>query len=480
MGVLPALTFPQPLGSASRPPAGSAIPLKCAALGYFNPMRMRICAFVGTRPEIIKMAPVIKGAKRRGLEISFVHTGQHYDWEMSKRFIYELGLPDPDPFLGVGSATHAVQTAKVMERSEEYLARERPDLVLVEGDTNSALGVALAAAKLRIPVGHVEAGCRSFDPSMPEEVNRVLIADCASLHFAPTMDAFLNLLREGIPSDKIWLTGHPIVDLLKEMAPRIDESNVLERLGLRRGDYVLLTVHRSENVDERAKLEGILRAASAIGRDVVFPIHPRTKGSIERFGLGGFLDKFLWTDPLPYLDTLALVKHARFVMTDSGGLQQESFLLGTPCVTLRNGTEWVETVRCGANLLAGSEPGRILDAVRRIEEGRGSIKERISGLKPYGDGEASDKIIEAAMGWLASPRAHPLSDQLNLGPPGIRLMMSRRGIPPFSGLLFDLDGAPLIPSEIEGGRGILAVIHAPESVLKLSKGRPASMGDSRP
>lgn len=382
---------------------------------------MRICVFVGTRPEIIKMAPLIKRARRRrDLELSLVHTGQHYDWDMSKRFLQELGLPDPDAFLGVGSATHAIQTARVMERSEAYLVKERPDLALVEGDTNSAMGAALAAAKLKIPVGHVEAGCRSFDPSMPEEINRTIMADCASMNFAPTRDAFLNLLREGIPLDRIWLTGHPIVELVEEMKPRIGESDALERLGLRDGDYALLTIHREENVEDRARLEGILRAASDIGRAVAFPIHPRTKRSIERFGLHGLLDRLLWTDPLPYIDTLALVKNARFVMTDSGGLQQESFLLGTPCITLRKSTEWVETVRCGANLLAGPEPRRILDAVRRIEEGLESIKGRISGIRPYGDGNASYRIIDAAMDWLASPKAHPLSDQSNFGLPMLK------------------------------------------------------------
>jgi len=439
---------------------------------------MRACAFVGTRPEIIKMAPLIRRAKRRGLELSFVHTGQHYDWDMSKRFLKELGLPDPDAFLGVGSATHGVQTARVMERSEEYLAEKRPDLVLVEGDTNSALGAALASAKLKIPVGHIEAGCRSFDPSMPEEVNRVIIADCASLNFAPTRDAFLNLLREGVPLAKVWLTGHPIVELVEEMKPRIEESSALERLELREGDYILMTVHREENVEDRARLEGILRAASEVGRAVVFPVHPRTMKNIERFGLGGLLDRLLWTDPLPYLDTLALVKNSRFVMTDSGGLQQESFLLGMPCITLRKGTEWVETVRCGANLLAGSEPRAILDAIQRVEEGLDSIKRRISGIKPYGDGNASDRILDAAMEWLVSARAkaHPLSDQLNFGLPALRLVKSKGEIPPFAGLVFDLQGTPLIPSDIEGGLEIFSVIHAPESALR---GRLGRSGDSR-
>ncbi|MEM2602393.1 MAG: UDP-N-acetylglucosamine 2-epimerase (non-hydrolyzing) [Candidatus Bathyarchaeia archaeon] len=428
---------------------------------------MRACAFVGTRPEIIKMAPLIRKAKRRGdLEISFVHTGQHYDWDMSKRFLRELDLPDPDAFLEVGSATHAVQTARVMERSEAYLAKEGPDLIFVEGDTNSALGAALAAAKLKIPVGHVEAGCRSFDPSMPEEINRTIITDCASLNFAPTRDAFLNLLREGIPLYKVWLTGHPIVELVEEMKPRIGESDVLKRLGLREGDYALLTVHREENVEDRARLEGILRAASEIGRAVVFPVHPRTRRSIERFGLRSLLNGLLWTDPLPYIDTLALVKHSRFVMTDSGGLQQESFLLGAPCITLRKSTEWVETVRCGANFLTGPEPRRILDAVRRIEEDLESMKGRMSGIRPYGDGDASDRIIEIAMEWFASPKAHPISDQLSFGLPALKLIRVEGEIPPFAGLLFDLEGRPLLPSDIEEGLEAFSVIHAPELALR--------------
>lgn len=335
--------------------------------------RIKVMAFVGTRPELIKMEPVLRELKKRpGVELFFVHTGQHYDYNMSAVFIKELALPEPDIYLGVKVGLPGEQIARVVARSERVLRKLRPDMAMVLGDTHSALGAAIAAAKNGVAVGHVEAGCRSFEREMPEEQNRVLIADLATHNFAPTPNCQGNLLREGIAADSIHLTGHPIVDLLRRMAERLDDR-LIRKWDLAPGEYYLVTAHRKDNVETAEKLRGILTAVGELSerKKAIFPVHPRTLKEIKRRHLWGLLKNCIVTEPLGYMESLALIRNASAVLTDSGGIQQEAAILGTPCITLRERTEWVETVKAGVNILAGHEASRILSAVASSKGGTG-------------------------------------------------------------------------------------------------------------
>jgi UDP-N-acetylglucosamine 2-epimerase (non-hydrolysing) len=357
----------------------------------------RVAVFVGTRPEIIKMQPVIKELRSRSnIDSLFIHTGQHYDYNMSAIFIKELDLPVPDTFLNVKSGSPGIQLARIIARSEQIIRKLKPTSVLVLGDTNSALGAAVAAAKMKLPVGHIEAGCRSFDRNMPEEQNRVLIADLATHHFAPTENCRQNLLREGIGRDSIYLTGHPIVDLLEEIGD-ITDDRVLKKYDLTPNKYYLVTLHREENVDNAKKLEGILRAIHLISEHdkVIFPIHPHTMKSVKKYRLTKYLLKSTVTEPVGYTDGLAIIKNAFLVLTDSGGIQQEATILGTPCLTLRTRTEWVETVGEGFNFLAGNENKKILETVKHIKENWQHIKNSLK--RPhflFGKPPVSPKIVD--------------------------------------------------------------------------------------
>lgn len=357
---------------------------------------MKVATFIGTRPEIVKMQPIIKELKKRGnIETVFVHTGQHYDWNMSGELIEELGLPDPDVFLNVRSCSAGAQIARIIAKSEKVIRQHRPDLVLVEGDTNSTLGAALAASRLNVAVGHVEAGCRSFDKSMPEEKNRVLVTDIASLHFAATVSCAQNLVNEGISKEDIHVTGHPIVDVLDEFENRIGKKSLTE-FGLVSKGYYLVTTHREENVDNRARLAQILRAMAKLSRirPVIFPIHPRTKKQISKFRFEKHLNSIITTGPLGYFDTLGLIKHARIVLTDSGGIQQEAALLGTPCLTIRKNTEWTETIKCGVNFLAYTEE-EIVETVSQVEARFQEIVSKLELAKTiFGGPCVSKKIVD--------------------------------------------------------------------------------------
>jgi len=339
---------------------------------------MKVIVALGTRPEIIKMSPIISEILARDhIELYLVHTGQHYEVKMSEIFFRELGIPTPHAYLGVGSGSDCEQLSKIMNRAEQVL-REGADIVLVEGDTNSALGMALSSVKCGMPVGHVEAGCRSFDRDMPEEVNRVLIADLASFHFAPTKTAVKNLLREGVPRDSIFLTGHPIVDVIHKMINRVSSSHIIDKFGLKDKDFIVATVHRRENVDRLNVLRNIVFFICMITQyyPVVFPLHPRTFKCLRKFRLYDALDgqKNLYLiPPVGYVDMLALIKHAKVVVTDSGGVQQEAYLLNTPCITMRKTTEWVETVEAGVNFLARPDDKACLirvfkEVVDRLDE----------------------------------------------------------------------------------------------------------------
>lgn len=334
---------------------------------------MKVAVFVGTRPEIIKMQPIIKEIEEKH-NLIFIQTGQHYDFVMSGIFINELKLNTPDYTFNVKATTQASQTANIIKKSETILRKEKPDIVLVEGDTNSALGVAVASVKLGVPVGHVEAGCRSFDKTMPEEINRILISDVASLHFSPTPNCSQNLLREGIMPAHIFLTGHPIVDLLANIAKRLSRIN-LSKLVASDVDYALVTMHRRENIENQDRITEILDALNRLARNIsiIFPCHPHTKLQITKFGLANHLKNLRVIDPVGYIDSLNLIKYAKFVLTDSGGVQQEAAILKTPCITLRERTEWVETINLGLNFLAGYNVKSIIKTVMHVEKNYNKI-----------------------------------------------------------------------------------------------------------
>ena len=350
-----------------------------------------IAIILGTRPEIIKMSPVIRECEKRGLDYFILHTGQHYSYEMDRVFFEELELPQPKYNLDVGSGTHAEQTGKIMAGVEKILIKERPDVVLVQGDTNTVLAGALAATKLHIKVGHIEAGLRSYDRRMPEEINRVLTDHISDYLFAPTEKAKQNLLREGIDESKIFVTGNTIVDAVYqnlEIAER--KVNVLKDLGLKSKEYFLVTAHRQENVDIKERLKGILKGLELIHEEfsmpVVFPMHPRTQRRIKEFGLS--LDGVEVIYPLGFLEFLQLEANARLVLTDSGGVQEETCILVVPCVTLRDNTERPETLEVGSNILVGTKPERILEGVRTMLNRENNWK------NPFGDGKAGERIVE--------------------------------------------------------------------------------------
>ncbi|MDI9633255.1 MAG: UDP-N-acetylglucosamine 2-epimerase (non-hydrolyzing) [Methanolinea sp.] len=349
---------------------------------------MKIATIVGARPQFIKCAPLSRELRREHTEV-LIHTGQHYDPEMSDVFFEELSIPEPDYNLGIGSGPHGAQTGRMLSAIEEVLLREEPDLVLVYGDTNSTLAGALAAAKIRIPVAHVEAGLRSFDRAMPEEINRVVADHLSDLLFCPTETAVRNLAREGITRG-VHLTGDVMVDALEYNRARAAEtSRVLSWFGLQPGGYLVLTVHRPANTDSEIRMEAILAALRESGMPVLFPVHPRTRRALEEHGLWQRMPgNVIATAPLGYLDMLHAMACARKILTDSGGIQKEAYLLGVPCITLRDTTEWIETVRDGWNVLVGADRGKIADAIRHFSpsEERGMVfgepgaSRRIAGI----------------------------------------------------------------------------------------------------
>jgi UDP-N-acetylglucosamine 2-epimerase (non-hydrolysing) len=360
---------------------------------------MKVMVVIGARPQIIKSAPIIHEAlKDADIELQIVHTGQHYDFEMSKIFFGELELPDPIVNLGVGSGSHAWQTGKMLTGLEKTIRELKPDLVLVPGDTNSTLAGALATVKLHVAVAHVEAGARSYDMRMPEEVNRRLTDHCSKMLFAPTENCVNNLLKEGIPKDQISFTGDTMYDALLRHMPKSLKSRVLERLRLKTSEYAVLTVHRPENVDYHETLSNLLQAIVQLRElTMVFPVHPRT---MERLRTTGLLKRLKeaehvrLVDPVGYHEMLQLVKHAKMVLTDSGGLQKEAFWLHTPCVTIRETTEWVETVQLGANTLAKNGESIIQKAREFLATE--NLKDRLRKLpNPFGDGKASAKVVES-------------------------------------------------------------------------------------
>ena len=345
---------------------------------------MKILTVVGARPQFVKAAAVSRILREIHTEV-LVHTGQHYDERMSEVFFRELGIPEPDYNLEVGSAGHSVQTGEMLIRMEPIFEKEKPDWVLVYGDTNSTLAGALVASKLHISVAHVEAGLRSFNREMPEEINRVVTDHISQLLFCPAQKAVENLKLEGVTSG-VHVVGDVMYDaVLRHSDAAKKKSSILKLLELESKHYLLATVHRASNVDDTAKLLNILETFSMLGETVVFPVHPRTRKAIDAAGL--ILDENVkLVEPVGYLDMLWLEKNARMILTDSGGVQKEAYWFATPCLTLREETEWVETVESGWNMTIGIERERILNAVRNF-----SIPVARPNL--FGDGDASQKIV---------------------------------------------------------------------------------------
>jgi UDP-GlcNAc3NAcA epimerase len=332
---------------------------------------MKILTVVGARPQFIKLAPFSKILRENGINEIIVHTGQHYDENMNDLFFKELEIPDPDYNLGIGSGNHEEQTGRMLIEIEKVILKENPDLVIVYGDTNSTLAGALAASKLHIKLAHVEAGLRSFNKRMPEEINRVLTDHVSDILFCPTQTAVENLKNEGI-TNGVYLVGDVMFDALLHFSKISDmKSNILERLNIKPKGYYLATIHRAENTDNYERLKNILTAFSKMNEIVVFPIHPRTRKMINYYGLNDLLENYnvKVIDPVGYLDMLKLEKNAKAILTDSGGVQKEAFWLKVPCITLRDETEWIETVNLGWNRLVGSDVEKILKAVRDLKFG---------------------------------------------------------------------------------------------------------------
>ena len=357
--------------------------------------RPTVMSVLGARPQFVKLGPVSRALRARGLREIVVHTGQHYDFLMSESFFEELELPTPDVNLGVAAPGPVRQLGEMAPELEKLMRAEAPDLVLVFGDTTSTIAAALAASYTAIPVAHVEAGMRSFVPDMPEEIARVVTDRVSSLFFTASAAAGGHLEREGL--GPVHFVGDTMYDVLLRAMPGLEQAAaaVLAQRGLTRGGYALATVHRARNTDDPARLAGVLDGLGSLPLPVVLPLHPRTRAAAGRHGLADRLERgdLVTTPPLRYLETMALARHARRVFTDSGGLQKEALYLGTPCTTLRDETEWVETVECGWNVLTGADPTRI----------RESLDHRPPTETPptlYGAGRAGEEIADVIAAWL--------------------------------------------------------------------------------
>jgi UDP-N-acetylglucosamine 2-epimerase len=346
-------------------------------------------SIVGARPQFVKAAPVCRALRAAHEEI-LVHSGQHYDYGMSEVFFDELGIPKPDFNLGVGSGSHGRMTGQMLVELDELLGQVKPDVVLVYGDTNTTLAGGLAAAKLGIPVAHVEAGLRSFNRTMPEEINRVLVDHLSELLLCPTKAAIANLAAEGI-TQGVELVGDVMLDTARFFAEKTDAAPVLERFGVERGGYALATVHRAATSDDPEALAAVIRAFSRVPFDVIWPVHPRTRSNLTAFGLHTLIESapnVRTVDPTSYMETNVLLGSARVLLTDSGGMQKEAYFFGVPCVTLRDETEWVETVELGWNTLVGTDEERIVAAAM-------AALPATDRPDVYGDGHAAEALVRA-------------------------------------------------------------------------------------
>jgi UDP-N-acetylglucosamine 2-epimerase (non-hydrolysing) len=365
----------------------------------FEVALMKIINVVGARPNLMKIAPLMKAyAKCDSIEPLLVHTGQHYDENMSDLFFRQLGIPEPDLNLEVGSASHAVQTAEIMKAFEPVVLGHKPDAVLVVGDVNSTIACGTVAVKLGVKLIHVEAGLRSFDRSMPEEINRLITDAISDVLFCTEQSGVDNLRREGVPEKKIHFVGNVMIDTLLHHRAKADQSTILDTLALSDRGYAVITLHRPANVDNRENLEGLIGALERIQTDltVVFPVHPRTRAKFEEFGMLSRLaamSNLRILDPIGYLDFLKLIASAKFVLTDSGGIQEETTILKVPCLTLRDNTERPITLEIGSNRLVGSDPSKIIAAYREIMANE-SVD---SKTPPLWDGRAAERIVEVLL-----------------------------------------------------------------------------------
>ncbi len=355
----------------------------------------KVIHVVGARPNFMKVAPVMKALEKKdGIQQILIHTGQHYDINMSDIFFQQLGIPAPDINLEVGSGSHALQTSQIMSRIETLLIEEKPDLVLVPGDVNSTMAAAIVCAKLRIPIGHIEAGLRSFDRNMPEEINRLITDQIADFLFTPSADGDKNLLREGIAPEKIHLVGNVMIDTLVRLLPRALArwSYVGSSLQIQEKKYCLVTLHRPSNVDDSSILLKIMATLEELSRDIimVFPLHPRTRQQLKQMGLHADKKTLRIIEPLGYLDFLVLQNNAKLVITDSGGIQEETTYLGIPCLTVRENTERPVTVTLGTNILVGQNIERLKHEAFRILNN--DVKAGV--IPPLWDGNASDRIAD--------------------------------------------------------------------------------------
>lgn len=352
---------------------------------------MKIAIVLGTRPEIIKMSPIIRECERLRLDYFILHSGQHYSYNMDQIFFEQLRLPGAKYNLDVGSGNHGEQTGKMLVCLEKILLKEEPDVVLVEGDTNTVLAGALAAVKLKIPVGHVEAGLRSYDRDMPEEINRVIADHSSDFLFAPTEISKKTLLHEGVPEERIFVTGNTIVDAVyQNLEISKGKSEILDYLRINGKAFFLITIHRQENVDCKERLSNIAKSLIGIKNefdiDLIYPIHPRTKKCLKAFRIE--LDGIKFVEPLDYLSFLNLESKSRLVLTDSGGVQEEACILKVPCVTLRDSTERPETLEVGSNVLAGISPEKVLERTKMM------MKSSNRWTNPFGDGTAGFQIVD--------------------------------------------------------------------------------------
>jgi len=352
---------------------------------------MKICIILGTRPEIIKMSSIIRECQKNHFNYFILHTNQHYTENLDKIFFQELKLPIPRYNLGVGSGTHAEETGKMLIGIEKVLIKEKPDVVLIEGDTNTVLAGALAAAKLYIKIGHVEAGLRSHFRGMPEEINRILVDHCSDFLFAPTRKARENLLKENIPAKKIFVVGNTIVDAVYQNLKLAKiKSKILFNLGLKPKKYFLLTLHRQENVDIKERIEEIFKGLNMVSGKfnlpIIYPIHPRTKKMIKKFKIK-VPPEIKIIEPIGFFDFLNVEANAKLIFTDSGGVQEEACILKVPCVTLRDNTERPETIEVGSNILSGAGPLKILNDTLYM------INKKRNWRNPFGDGKSGKRIV---------------------------------------------------------------------------------------
>ena len=356
---------------------------------------MKIAICLGTRPEIIKMSPIIRGLEKRRENYFILHTGQHYSFNLDRVFFEQLGITQAKYNVEAGSGSPGEQTANILIGAERVLKQENPDIVLAEGDTNSTLACALAAVKLHIKLGHVEAGLRSYDRNMPEEINRILADHSSDFLFAPTEKSRTILLGEGIPEDKIFVTGNTIVDAVFQNLEKARGSvNTIDTLGFKPKKYFLVTIHRQENVDNRARfasiLEGLDRVAAEFEEPVIYPIHPHSRKRMAEFSLKS--QRLTLAEPVDFFSFLQLESSAKLIFTDSGGVQEEACILNIPCVTLRDNTERPETLEVGSNILAGVSPDKILECSRKM------LGKENNWENPFGDGTAGEKIVKIIMG----------------------------------------------------------------------------------